>query len=175
MTTKLSLARCAAALFVTLAAAPVLADDHGGKFQPSEYAVASDMASKALLLDVARAGSRLTAVGEFGHVLLSDDNGDSWRQAASVPTRNTLVGVTFIDNQTGFAVGHAATILKTTDGGGWTLQYTEPHGETRFLPCICRRSNGIAVGGFSYTFETKNGGKVGRSALWWKTAMMIFT
>ena len=98
MTTKLSLARCAAALFVTLAAAPVLADDHGGKFQPSEYAVASDMASKALLLDVARAGSRLTAVGEFGHVLLSDDNGDSWRQAASVPTRNTLVGVTFIDN-----------------------------------------------------------------------------
>ena len=52
-------------------------------------------------------------VGEFGHVLLSDDNGENWRQATSVPTRNTLVGVTFIDNQTGYAVGHAATILKT--------------------------------------------------------------
>ena len=158
--------RIFAAVFFTFAvstniAAPALADDHGGKPQPTEYAVASDMAAQALLLDVARAGSRMVAVGEFGHVLLSDDNGDSWRQAASVPTRNTLVGVTFIDNQTGYAVGHAATILKTVDGGdNWTLQYNERRGETPlFAVYFADAQNGIAVGGFSYTFETNNGGE----------------
>ena len=134
----------AASLFIFAIAVSIdheaSADDHGGKPQPYEYAVASDMASEALLLDVASAGSRLVAVGEFGHVLLSDDKGTSWRQAASVPTRNTLVGVTFLDNQTGYAVGHAATILKTEDGGdNWTLQYNERNGETPLLCCIfCR-------------------------------------
>ena len=158
--------RIFAAVFFTFAvstniAAPALADDHGGKPQPTEYAVASDMAAQALLLDVARAGPRMVAVGEFGHVLLSDDNGDSWRQAASVPTRNTLVGVSFIDNQTGYAVGHAATILKTVDGGeNWTLQYVERNGDTPlFAVHFADAQNGIAVGGFSYTFETDNGGE----------------
>ena len=161
MTIKLFTARGLAALLFTFAAAPALADDHGGQPQPTEYAVASDMATQALLLDAARAGSRMVAVGEFGHVLLSDDNGDSWRQAASVPTRNTLVGVSFIDNQTGYAVGHAATILKTVDGGeNWTLQYVERNGETPlFAVHFADAQNGIAVGGFSYTFETKNGGE----------------
>ena len=157
-------ARVCAALFFTFAVAtsmPSAADDHAGKPQAFEYAVASDMASQALLLDVARAGSRMVAVGEFGHVLLSDDNGESWQQAASVPTRNTLVGVTFVDNQTGYAVGHAATILKTVDGGdNWTLQYNERIGETPlFAVYFADAQNGIAVGGFSYTFETDNGGE----------------
>ncbi len=158
--------RIFAAVFFTFAvsaniAAPALADDHGGKPQPTEYAVASDMVAQALLLDVARAGSRMVAVGEFGHVLLSDNNGDSWRQAASVPTRNTLVGVSFIDNQTGYAVGHAATILKTVDGGeNWALQYVERNGETPlFAVHFADAQNGIAVGGFSYTFATDNGGE----------------
>lgn len=155
----------AASLFIFAIAVSIdheaSADDHGGKPQPYEYAVASDMASEALLLDVASAGSRLVAVGEFGHVLLSDDKGTSWRQAASVPTRNTLVGVTFLDNQTGYAVGHAATILKTEDGGdNWTLQYNERNGETPlFAVYFADAQNGIAVGGFSYTFETENGGE----------------
>lgn len=161
MTIKLFTARSLAALLFTFAAAPAMADDHGGKLQAFEYSIASDMATQALLLDVAHAGSRLVAVGEFGHVLLSDDNGDNWRQAASVPTRNTLVGVTFIDNQTGYAVGHAATILKTADGGeNWTLQYIERRGETPlFAVYFADAQSGIAVGGFSSTFETKNGGE----------------
>ena len=161
MTIKLFSARVLAALLLTFAMAPAFADDHRDKLQPIEYAAESDMASGALLLDATRAGSRIIAVGEFGHVLLSDDNGDSWRQAKSVPTRNTLVGVTFIDNQTGYAVGHAATILKTSDGGeNWTLQYIEHRGETPlFAVYFADAQNGIAVGGFSYTFETKNGGE----------------
>ena len=157
---------------------PSEADDHGGKPQAFEYAVASDMASQALLLDVARAGSRMVAVGEFGHVLLSDDNGESWRQAASVPTRNTLVGVTFIDNQTGYAVGHAATILKTVDGGdNWTLQYNERQSaRPRFLRCILPMpKTALRWVVFLTHLKPKMAAKAGPSALWWKTAMMIFT
>lgn len=145
-------------------AMPAMADGHGGhknELIPQEFATKSGIASRALLLDVALAGGRMVAVGEFGHVLLSDDNGQSWEQAASVPTRNTLVGVTFLDNQTGYAVGHGATILKTTDGGqNWTLQHNERNGETPlFAVYFADAQNGIAVGGFSYTFETSDGGQ----------------
>ena len=137
------------------------ADSSNGAITPYEYAISSPKAQQALLLDVSRAGSRLVAVGEFGHILLSDDNGENWTQAASVPTRNTLVGVTFIDNQNGYAVGHAATILKTSDGGqNWTLQHIERNGETPlFGVYFTDAQNGIAVGGFSYTFETSDGGQ----------------
>jgi photosystem II stability/assembly factor-like uncharacterized protein len=155
--------RLFAALSVVFAltTTPIRAADETASNTPYEYAIASDMATKALLLDVARAGSRLVAVGEYGHILLSDDGGANWQQAASVPTRNTLVGVTFIDNQTGYAVGHAATILKTSDGGqNWTLQYNERNGETPlFAVHFTDAQNGIAVGGFSYTFETSDGGE----------------
>ena len=116
---------------------------------------------EALLLDVADTGARLVAVGEYGHVLLSSDQGESWTQAASVPTRNTLTSVFFLDNNTGYAVGHAATILKTTDGGNnWQLQYVERFGENPFFGVyFTDPQNGLAVGAFSYMFETKDGGE----------------
>src|SRR5688500_13031183 len=76
--------------------------------QPAETA---PLAAASLLLDLAVAGERLVAVGERGHVLLSDDRGSSWRQAKSVPTRIMLTAVFFIDAQYGWAVGHDETIL----------------------------------------------------------------
>lgn len=80
-------------------------------------------AAKSLLLDVARAGDRLVAVGERGHVLVSDDDGNTWRQV-SVPTRVMLSAVYFPTPTVGFAVGHDSTILGTTDAGEtWSLQY----------------------------------------------------
>ena len=71
-----------------------------------------------------------------------------------MPTRNTLVGVSFIDNQTGYAVGHAATILKTVSGENWTANVDAM--ARRRCCTFCRRAK-RAVGGFSY-IETKNGG-----------------
>jgi photosystem II stability/assembly factor-like uncharacterized protein len=132
-----------------------------GKPQVHEYAMPSKLASKALLLDVVEAGTRLVAVGEFGHVLFSDDDGENWTQSASVPTRNTLTGVIFLDNQTGYAIGHEATILKTIDGGNnWTLQYNERRGEDPLFGIYFADANhGIAVGGFAKVFETSNGGE----------------
>jgi photosystem II stability/assembly factor-like uncharacterized protein len=79
-------------------------------------AVISRTAAHAALLGVVEAGDRLVAVGERGIVLLSDDGGDHWRQVA-VPVSVTLTAVRFADAKHGYAVGHGATVLATSDGG----------------------------------------------------------
>lgn len=78
---------------------------------------------RAVLLALATAGSRLVAVGERGVIVLSDDQGQRWRQARSVPTSVSLTALRFVDAQRGWAVGHAGVILHTADGGEtWTRQ-----------------------------------------------------
>lgn len=78
---------------------------------------------RAALLDGARAGRRIVAVGEHGVVALSDDVGAHWRQARSVPTSASLTAVRFADERTGWAVGHGGVVLATRDGGeSWQLQ-----------------------------------------------------
>jgi photosystem II stability/assembly factor-like uncharacterized protein len=78
---------------------------------------------RAALLGLARAGGRVVAVGERGVVLLSDDGGRQWRQAAAVPVSVTLTAVQFVDAQVGWAVGHQGVVLHSTDGGEhWSRQ-----------------------------------------------------
>jgi photosystem II stability/assembly factor-like uncharacterized protein len=87
-----------------------------------EPALMSAKATGAATLAVARAGTRLVAVGERGTVLLSDDHGASWRQAA-VPVRVTLTALRFVDDKLGWAAGHQGVILHTRDGGAtWVKQ-----------------------------------------------------
>lgn len=74
-------------------------------------------AQHGLLLAVSRAGDRLVAVGERGTVLLSDDAGRAWRQAASVPVSVALTDVHFISASNGWAVGHSGVVLHSADGG----------------------------------------------------------
>ncbi len=73
-------------------------------------------APRMAMLDVARAGDRLVAVGEAGVVLFSDDHGKSWRQA-QVPVSVSLTAVQFIDAKRGYATGHMGVVLRTEDGG----------------------------------------------------------
>lgn len=90
---------------------------------PPKPALMSKKAAQSLLVDVARAGGRLVAVGERGHIVLSDDEGKTWTQSAS-PTRVLLTAVFFADDKAGWAVGHDSTILHTADGGvTWALQH----------------------------------------------------
>ncbi|MDO6748847.1 WD40/YVTN/BNR-like repeat-containing protein, partial [Gilvimarinus sp. 1_MG-2023] len=82
----------------------------------------SAKAHTALLLDITQAGERLVAVGAFGHILYSDDQGASWQQA-QVPVSVTLTAVSFADARHGWAVGHDGIILATEDGGlNWRKQ-----------------------------------------------------
>lgn len=79
-------------------------------------------ADQSVFVDLARAGDRLVAVGERGLVLLSDDNGQHWRQA-EIPVSVGLTAVQFIDSRHGWAVGHSGVVLATVNGGeSWQLQ-----------------------------------------------------
>jgi photosystem II stability/assembly factor-like uncharacterized protein len=86
-------------------------------FDPLQHSAAiSVRATASVLLSMARAGERLVAVGERGTILLSDDQGKSWRQVP-VPVSVSLTGVSFIDGQTGWVVGHGQLVLHSQDGG----------------------------------------------------------
>src|SRR5690606_22399355 len=79
-------------------------------------------AAKSPLTAIARAGDRLVAVGQRGHILVSEDAGKSWSQA-SVPVSSDLVAVSFASASHGWAVGHGGVVLKTEDGGlSWAVQ-----------------------------------------------------
>ncbi len=83
-------------------------------------AVKSPLAPRTLVNGLAHAGDRLVAVGQRGHVLLSDDKGQSWRQA-EVPSSSDLVAVTFPNATDGWAVGHDGIVLRSKDAGAtWT-------------------------------------------------------
>ncbi len=82
----------------------------------------SALASRNLLLSVARAGDRTVAVGQRGHIVFSDDQGTSWKQAV-VPLSSDLTAVYFVDASLGWAVGHGGVILHSRDGGAsWVRQ-----------------------------------------------------
>ena len=59
-------------------------------------AMKSPLAARSLLNGLARAGNRIVAVGQRGHIVYSDDAGKSWQQA-DVPASSDLVAVYFAD------------------------------------------------------------------------------
>jgi photosystem II stability/assembly factor-like uncharacterized protein len=124
------------------------------------YAMTAPLAAKAPLLGIARAGKRLVAVGDHGIVLLSDDEGARWRQAAEVPTRTTLTGVTFADERRGWAVGHGGVILATEDGGErWTRQHGSAEQPDVLLSVwFGDARHGLAVGAYGLALQTRDGG-----------------
>ena len=117
------------------------------------------LAIESLLLDGAVAGPRLVVVGERGHILVSTDNGASWKQAG-VPTRALLTAVHMHDERIGWAVGHDAVILRTGDGGDtWKLVHYAPEEERPLLDVWFRDARtGFAVGAYGYFLATGDGG-----------------
>ena len=125
-----------------------------------DFAEHAPLAPRSLLLAIARAGSRLVVVGERGHILLSDDNGRSWVQAKSVPTRALLTGVCFFGPQQGVAVGHDEVILVTADAGQtWSLAYAAPQAQQPLLDVTCSpEGRSIAVGAYGTWFASGDAG-----------------
>ncbi len=83
----------------------------------AQPAQANVRAASSLQLAVSRAGTRLVSVGERGLILLSDDDGRSWRQARQVPVSVALTQVQFVSDTLGWAVGHSGVVLHSADGG----------------------------------------------------------
>jgi photosystem II stability/assembly factor-like uncharacterized protein len=151
-------------------------------------AVISERAPHSTLLAVTRAGDKLVAAGERGIILLSQDNGESWRQA-KVPTSANLTALRFIDDMRGWAVGHMGIILHTEDGGQtWSKQldgieagkiavdavagsdsrrekklanYLLSDGPDKpfFDIWMDEQGRGLAIGAFNLIFRTEDGGQ----------------
>lgn len=124
--------------------------------QPAEIL---PLASKSQLLDITVAGTRVIAVGDRGHVLTSDDKGETWTQQ-NVPARQMLVSVDFADSKNGWAVGHDSLIIRTRDGGeSWETQNFDPEtGQPLYGVLALSASDAWAVGSFGKFFRTTDGG-----------------
>jgi photosystem II stability/assembly factor-like uncharacterized protein len=148
----------------------------------------SPLVAKGLLCGLARAGKRLVAVGQRGHILTSDDAGRTWQQA-SVPVSSDLLAVHFPTADAGWAVGHDGVVLNSTDGGrtwqrqldGRTLgdvltsaytqgadakwyaeakRFAAQGAENPLLDvCFLDAKNGYVVGAFGLVLRTADGGR----------------
>ena len=141
-------------LLVLLAAIFAFAPRPAPTIPPQSIAVET-----LLLLDVAQAGRRLIAVGEQGHIVISDDDGATWRPTNS-PTTATLTAVHFHDAQTGWAVGHDSVILNSTDGGTtWRQVQSAPALQKPLLAVwFSDARNGFALGAYGLFLQTNDGG-----------------
>lgn len=117
------------------------------------------LASRTLLLGVTRAGEQMVAVGDRGNILLSAD-GEKWEQVA-VPVNVTLTAVSFADDKNGWAVGHDAAILHSTDGGrSWTLQHFDTVlGQPALNVIALDAQRAMVVGAYGMWLGTSDGGK----------------
>lgn len=116
------------------------------------------LAVKSLLLDLARVGDRLIAVGERGSVLLSKD-GVIWDQSP-VPVQATLTTVSFADGKNGWAGGHDQSILHSTDGGlTWKLQHRNTADSKPVLSVLALDAQrALAAGAYGLLLSTTDGG-----------------
>jgi photosystem II stability/assembly factor-like uncharacterized protein len=124
-------------------------------------ALADDPLSRTthgVLLGIARAGDRLVAVGDRGHVLLSDDDGKTWRAGKS-GTDSLLTAVTFSSKAEGWAVGQDETVLHSDDGGlNWSTQHFTPNADQNlFSVAVLGPAHVLASGAYNLILETADG------------------
>lgn len=98
------------ALLLAAGPAPAFEDPSDVPASKSERMLASPMSA------ITQVGDRTIAVGQRGHIAVSDDGGKTWRQAA-VPVSSDLVAVSFPSERYGWAVGHGGVVLHSRDGG----------------------------------------------------------
>ncbi|WOT03779.1 WD40/YVTN/BNR-like repeat-containing protein [Shewanella youngdeokensis] len=115
------------------------------------------LAAQSLVLDIAKSGDKLVAVGERGHAFVYHHQ---WQQV-NTPTSAQLTKVFFISAEKGWAVGHDATIVHTDDGGlSWQLQMQSTDIDKPFLDLhFFDENNGIAIGAYGLFYRTADGGQ----------------
>ncbi len=177
-------------LFLSIVLSALAIPAHAAPEAPAlaRPAVRSALAARSVLQGAARAGERLVAVGERGIVLLSDDDGKTWRQVM-VPVSVGLTAVRFVDAQHGWITGHGGVVLASSDGGQtWVKQLEglqaaqlllndakaagDAQGQAEaehlvadgadkpFLDAVFFDArHGLVVGAYNLAFETADGGK----------------
>lgn len=155
--------RVLAASMVFACAAGSVVAGNAAEIAPQLKIRAADITPSALstgMLGAARAGKRIVSVGDHGAILLSDDDGRSFRQAGRVPVSSALTSVYFVDDKTGWATGHWGVILHTVDGGQtWTLQRSDlASDQPLFSVYFSDPREGWAIGLWSLMLHTMDGG-----------------
>lgn len=95
--------------------------------------------------------------GQGGVIVKTSDGGTSWH-SLTLPSNAGLLGVSFVDPETGTAVGSSGTIMHTTDGGAsWTIQ---PSGTSNLLfgVSFSDAMTGTVVGSGGVILRTTNSG-----------------
>jgi len=148
-----------ARLLIILVSLLLFSITHAPAGSAAEYSISAPLASQSLLLDGFSTDGLIIAVGQRGHLLVSPDNGLSWKQA-NVPTQATLTGVFFHDKKLGWAVGHDAIIIRTKDGGkNWERMHYKPQDECPLLDVVFLDNKiGFAVGAYGLFLKTSDGG-----------------
>jgi photosystem II stability/assembly factor-like uncharacterized protein len=140
-------------------ASPVPAEDAAPVKKPPARAVVEIRPNRIVLMDVARAGDRLVAVGERGFTLVSDDHGETWK-GVPTPVTRTLTAVVFRDNLLGIAVGHGGSLVRTEDGGrSWKQVTIEEAGTDSLLGVTWLGGDHFAAyGAFGLYFDSQDAG-----------------
>lgn len=163
-----------AATSVVLAQAPSTDDDASTQARPAAPVdpamlptEPAPLADASLLLDIAAGEQRAIAVGERGHVLVSESRED-WRQVADVPTRSTLTGIATAGSHA-WVVGHDQVVLHSADDGlHWERQHLAPYEPgnwddiTNGAPLLdvlfLDDQRGFAIGAYGLMLATSDGG-----------------
>jgi photosystem II stability/assembly factor-like uncharacterized protein len=154
MMARLPLTIGAVMLGGSLAAAAVAAEAP----QATEWSEHAPLVTRSLLLGAAGENGSIVVVGDRGAVLMSRDQGATWRQAR-VPTRNMLTAVAAAGNGL-WAVGHDEVILHSPDDGEtWTQQHIGgENGPPLFDVLFADPQRGLAVGAYGGGLATDDGG-----------------
>jgi photosystem II stability/assembly factor-like uncharacterized protein len=127
---------------------------------PAKGPLTKQTMTRLLLSDAVRFGNRIVAVGDRGYIVYSDSNGENWERAETPPNLPLLTGVSFPDPKIGWAVGHDAVILKSTDEGKtWKQVYSAPKDQKPLMDILfVDDKNGFVVGAYGSFMETTDGG-----------------
>jgi photosystem II stability/assembly factor-like uncharacterized protein len=149
-------------------AAPARGEEKAEAARPAQGVVVDVRSDRILLLDIAQVDARITAVGERGFTLVSDDGGQTWK-GVQTPVTRTLTGVAFGDAKVGVAVGHGGSFVRTEDGGAtWSSVTVDEAGPDSLLGVThVAGDHFIAYGAFGLYFDSQDAGKT-----WQRTTVL---
>jgi len=120
-------------------------------------AIIAPLAIDSTILDIGSSNERAIAVGDRGHILVSESRND-WRQV-EVPTQVMLTAVAAVGNDA-WVVGHDHMILHSADGGlTWEVQNSFKGSDGPLLDVLfLDDQRGFAIGAYGSFLATEDGG-----------------
>ena len=111
------------------------------------------------LMDIKQSKAGTIVAGELGLILVSPDEGKTWKPASVTNDRQALITrLVFADDSHGVALGQEGWILRTDDGGqNWTeTAFTEKNGEPLMSAARLPDGDWLAVGAFGQVLRSSD-------------------